>query len=327
MGESDKILEITKALSDELRLKILKALDSGKAKRYTEIMSDIGMDAVADSSKFAYHVGVLVASGLVEKHGDGYEITPGGKEVLREMTSVSQGWDRFGYRASLERFTGRDLIKVTWARILLSASPFWLLFPLDVLYEGKYGYASLMIAVGLATISISSYLMVSLRGLFDHDLWKTYFSLEAGRSALGEKGCMIDRVMKLSSFTNISLVLVVDFLVLGRISHGPLTIGIITTCLLMMVVSILWSRRIPSLWSQVSQIRLSLDFGDEIESHSHLTIGVLVVIGAMFITLGATQLSHIGKATFGYVGGGVGCFGSALGYWMKFRKQYYGLMQ
>ena len=327
MGESDKILDITKALSDELRLDIVRALVSGKPRRYTDIMNDLGMDVVTDSSKFAYHIGVLIASGILEKHGDGYAITPGGKEVLQGMTRISQGWGRFGYTESLKKMTGHDIIRVTWARTLLAVGSYWLLIPIPIWYGGKYGYAPYMTLVGLVALSMGVYLIVSLRDVFDNDLWKTFFSLEACKSALGENGYLIDRIKNLGIYSNLGLALIFAFISSGPLVIGPLTLGIISMCLVVLFISVYWSRMLPLFWDQISEIKLALDFEEKIDFQSRFTSGFQVVIGTIFITFGASQLAITGESAFGYLGMGVGCLVSAVKMWISFRRKYYGLIQ
>jgi len=58
--EVEKVLSIGRALSDELRIRILVTLESGEMRRYTDLMKILGLDIAEGSSKFAYHIGVLV---------------------------------------------------------------------------------------------------------------------------------------------------------------------------------------------------------------------------------------------------------------------------
>jgi len=327
MGETDKILDITKSLSDKLRLKIVSILASGRSKRYIDILNDLGMDAVADSSKLAYHMGVLVESGIVEKVGDRYAITPGGKEVFWGMVRVSENWDRFGYKESLKNIKGHEVVKLIYARTFLGVSLFWLLFPLGMWYRRGYEYAIFMTAVGLVTLSIGAYWILSLKGLFDNDIWKTYFSIEACKAVIGENRKVIDNVTSLSVFGNQGLLFLTYFIASENFSIWPLGIIGYFIFITVLVVSVYRSRVIPFYWNTISEIKLALDFSEKIEFHSYLVLGFLTIIGIVFITLGISQLAIIGEIAFGYIGAGGGCIGSAVRGWMKFKKQYYGLTQ
>ncbi len=98
--QENKILEIAKALSDELRIRIVGALSSGRPMRCTEVMKALDMDAAVDSSKFAYHMAMLTEAGIAEKVDDSYRFTHGGKEKFIAMVKVAKGWPDYQYQDS-----------------------------------------------------------------------------------------------------------------------------------------------------------------------------------------------------------------------------------
>ena len=199
--ETNRVQGISKALSDDLRVAIVEMLAYGKPRRYSEIMSELGLDNIADSSKFAYHMSVLTESGIVEKSNDKYRISSGGREVIQGLKKITDGWTRYGYEAALSRLTREDLSKLVWARLIIQICPYWILNPLLMLISSDQvlypEYILMYVALGVLFLISAFYFIVHQRGTFNNDAWMTYFSVEASRDLLGEVGKKLDWLLML----------------------------------------------------------------------------------------------------------------------------------
>lgn len=324
--EDKRILDVAKALSDDLRIRIVEVLVAGKSRSYTDIMNDLGLDAIDDSSRFAYHIGVLTETGIVEKVRDGYQITKGGKEVFTAMSRVSKSWKGFAYYDSLKRLSGSDTIRLIWARTLLMASVFWLFFTPMLWLEGSHEIAFLMTTVGSISLLLGAYLSIRLRGNFGNDLWKVFLSVEHCAKVLGRNGIIVSLTSTLSSLGFIGLVLVVFAIGVGLLSIDLLAVSVILGSLVTLIISVYLSRKIAFLWESVSIGTQIPDYSGGMRLGYKLVIGVQIIISIIFIAFGASQVKVIGKGAFGYVGAGLGFLGSAVGTWMEYKKRATGLI-
>ncbi|MEM4573229.1 MAG: ATP cone domain-containing protein [Candidatus Caldarchaeum sp.] len=89
MSDSFDELKIFKSLASPARINILKALEK-QPLNYTELMRVAGMDKKTGSGKFAHHLRMLFATGLVRINGESklYELTPKGNQVVRMLKEM-----------------------------------------------------------------------------------------------------------------------------------------------------------------------------------------------------------------------------------------------
>ncbi len=154
---TERILDIAKAFSDEMRVRIVGILAPGMPMRYSVIMKELELDVASESNKFAYHMGILTDAGIAEKVDDSYRITQGGKKVFQSMAEVSEKWAKLRYQDSLKRLKGQDVQKLIWSRSFLSISPLWLLYSYVLWFPRSNKIAIPMLATGLALLSLGLY--------------------------------------------------------------------------------------------------------------------------------------------------------------------------
>ena len=294
-----KVLDMSSALSDEQRIRILEALLPGKPLRYTEIMKRLGLD-VADSSKFAYHMGVLCDANLAEKVNDHYRITHGGREVYSSLVRAAEGWTEYTYRDSLGRLNGRDVTTKIWASTLLLSSPAWILYGFSnwgADPEASYLY---ILVCGLLFLAVGAYGHYRVSDDFS-DIKLEKFT-EAAAVMLGKNGRAISLIQSLSLLGIIIIVTVWMFLEKGILSVSLLAALLTAGAAGLLVVAAYLSSRLAQWWDSYNEGEAMKDYSREIDAVYYTLLGVLVISGVLLVL-------------YGHTGGGFGVLGAAAGTW------------
>ncbi|HUV33955.1 MAG TPA: winged helix-turn-helix domain-containing protein [Candidatus Desulfaltia sp.] len=305
--DASKLLDISSALSDEQRIRILEALLPGKPLRYTEIMKQLGLDVAADSSKFAYHMGVLCDANLAEKVNEHYRITHGGREVYTSMKRATEGWTEYTYRDSLGRLTGREVATKIWSSILLLSSPFWIIYGFSNWGANPRTSYLYMLACGLLFLAVGAYGYYRVSDDFS-DLKLERFT-GAATMMLGENGRAISLIQALASLGLITLAIVWMFLEMDILSVSPLTAILTAGAVGFLVVSMYLSSRLAQWWDNYNEGEAAQNYSREIDIIYYILLGVLVISGALLIL-------------YGQLGGGVGVLGAAAGTWNDGNKYF-----
>lgn len=303
--DASKLLDVSSALSDEQRIRILEALLPGKPLRYTEIMKRLDLDVAADSSKFAYHMGVLCDANLAEKVNEHYRITHGGREVYTSLTRAAEGWAEYTYRDSLGRLTGRDVATKIWASTLLLSSPAWILYGFSNWGAEPRASYLYMLACGLLFLAAGAYGFYRVSDDFS-DIKLERFT-GAAAAMLGPNGRAISLIQSLSLLGFITLSIVWMFLESGALSVSLLTAVLTAGAAGLLVVSTYLSSRLARWWDSYNEGEATQSYSLEIDIIYHVLLGALVISGALLIL-------------YGHLGGGVGVLGAAAGTWSDGNK-------
>jgi DNA-binding transcriptional ArsR family regulator len=91
MSEAIDDAKIFKSLASPNRINILRQLEKSSL-NYTELMHVLGMDKKSDAGKFAHHLKMLYAAGLitVNRHTKSYELTTKGAQVLKILNEMRE---------------------------------------------------------------------------------------------------------------------------------------------------------------------------------------------------------------------------------------------
>lgn len=308
-----KILEIAKAFSDRLRIRIVEELSSGRPRRYTEIMKALGLDTVADSSKFAYHMGILTEANIAEKVEDSYRITQGGKEIFQAMVKVAEGWPEFQYQDSLKKFNGKDVNKLLWSRTLLFSSFIWIGWALTVgIEKGLNEYSSLMLVVGSISLILGAYWVLKLK----RDLWDPQWEkfLDACRRILGRNGLLVSIVTTLNMLAMVFLQLIILFMYRDLLKYDLFTLYLVSGCLAALILSIYLSKMLTNIWDGTTYGLKVNDYSVSLKIGYTMVLGIVGIIGTLMIIYGLSESSS------GYVGAGIGCLGGGVGILKEYKK-------
>lgn len=310
--ETDRILDIAKAFSDEMRIRIVSILAPGKPMRYTVIMKELELDAASESSKFAYHMGILTDAGIAEKVDDSYRITQGGIKVFQSMVDVSEKWANLRYQDSLKRLKGQDVQKLIWSRSLLSVCPYWLFYSYFLWFVRSTKISIPMFAVGVALLSLGLYW--TRKNV--EDLWNPQWEkfLEACAIVLGKNGLITGLITTLTSLGLIFLAILGSFLGEGILTLGPIAYSTILGCFAALIVGIYLSMKLGLLWESVTYGIPVPDLSGSLRLGYRIVLTILATTGMIFIAYGA----YIGWG--GHIGGGIGVFGSTYGIWKDYRR-------
>jgi DNA-binding transcriptional ArsR family regulator len=308
-----KVLEIAKAFSDGLRVRIVEELSSGKPKRYTEVMKALGLDVVEGSSKFAYHMGILTEAGIAEKIEDNYRITQGGKEIFQAMVKVAEGWPNYRYQDSLKRIEGKDINKLLWSRTLLFSSFFWLAWALSVgIEKGLNEYSSLMLVVGSISFILGAYWAFKLKRDFWDPQWEKF--LEACRIILGRNGLLVSLVTALNMLALIFLQLIVIFMYRDFLKFDLFTLYLASGCFGALILSIYLSKMLTNIWDGTTYGIKVNDYGVNLKIGYTMVLGIIGVVGGLMIVYGLSESSS------GHIGAGIGCLGGGIGIRKEYKK-------
>lgn len=307
----ERILEIAKAFSDRLRIRIVEELSSGRLRRYTEIMKSLGLDAVDDSSKFAYHMGILTEANIAEKVEDCYRITQGGKEIFQAMVKVAEGWPEFQYQDSLKKFNGKDVNKLLWSRALLFSSFPWIGWALTVgIEKGLIEYLSVILVVGLTSFLLGAYWALKLKRDFWDPQWEKF--LEACRRILGRNGLLVSIVTTLNMLALVFLQFIIFSMYRDLLKYDLFTLYLISGCLAALIICIYLSKMLTTIWDGTTYGLKVNDYSVSLKIGYTMVLGIIGIISTLMIVYGLSESSC------GYVGAGIGCLGGGVG----IRKEY-----
>lgn len=300
-----RIQDISNALSDEMRIRILEALLPRKPLRYTEIMKELGLDVVADSSKFAYHMGILCDAGLTEKRGDYYGITHGGRELMASFMKVSEDWQMYRYRDTLMGLTGRDVVTKMWSSTFLLSSPFlifnsfagWGAHPSTLDVVMLFSGALLLVTGGYGYYKVSD-------GFSDIKLER--FIQNASRMLAGN-GKAMSLIQALAGLGIITLSIIMFYIENGYMSYSWFALLLTGGAILSLALGVHLSSRLSGWWEVYKTGGTVHDYSVEIDRVYYLLMVVLVASGFMMITGGR-------------LGGGAGVLGAALGIWSDYSR-------
>jgi len=148
MSDQPSLIQIGKALSDELRVKILTELSTKPPMRHTDLLKSIGLDG-AESNKLTYHLNILLDAGLIIKLDHHYKSTERGIEIYKSLSITIEDWEELAYSDQLKTLTGIE------ATSLLCSEP---------LRGSGYMYASIGVLLYLF-LRNTSYLILLVVGL------------------------------------------------------------------------------------------------------------------------------------------------------------------
>jgi len=303
--DSARIQNISNALSDEMRVNILETLLPGKPLRYTEIMKALGLDVTADSSKFAYHMGVLCEAGLAEKRGECYAVTHGGRELMASFKKVSEDWQEYRYQDTLMGLTGRDVVTKMWSSTFLFSSPL-LIFNSLVSWGTPPSTLDVVMLVSGALLLVTGgygYYVVS-DGFSDIKLER--FFKNASRM-LGENGKAMSLIQALAGLGIVTLSLIMFSIENGTLGYSGLTLLLTAGAMLSLAVGMHLSSSLSYWWEIYRTGGTVQDYSREIDRVYYLLMAVLVATGFTIIAKGS-------------LGGGAGVFGAAAGTWNDYNR-------
>lgn len=300
-----RIQDISNALSDEMRINILEVLLPRKPLRYTEIMKELGLDVVADSSKFAYHMGVLCEAGLTEKRGEYYCITHGGRELMGSFMKVSKDWQEYMYQDTLMGLTGRDVVTKMWSSTFLFSSPF-LIF---TSFAGWGAHPStldvVMLVSGILLLVTGGYGYYKVSDDFS-DIKLERFIQNASRM-LGGNGKAMSLIQALAGLGIITFSIIMFFMENGTLGYSGFTLLLTGGATLSLALGVRLSSLLSDWWEVYKIGGTVHDYSKEIDAVYYLLLSVLVIIGFLMITGGS-------------LGGGAGVFGAAVGIWSDYNR-------
>lgn len=300
-----RIQEVANAISDEMRIRILLTLDSGEPRRYTDLMKDLDLNITTDSSKFAYHVGVLVEAGLIEKFEEQYRLTHGGAEILSTLVKVTDEWSRLEYQDSLRRLSGGDLNKRIWSSTFILSSLNFIVFSLFEIRGEPNPYAYMLMAFGILLFSLGAYWQYELRTHFD-DIKLDRFQASV-QGMLGENGMIVYMIIVLGQLGLVGMVVFFVFLMRGTWVVNPASLSIFFSCVLLILAGIFFSVKLSIIWKAASSGREVPNYGRPARFTFYIVAGALISLG-------------IWKLIRGEAGGGIGILGASAGVCNGVRK-------
>lgn len=303
--DAARIQDISNALSDEMRVRILEALLPGKPLRYTEIMKALGLDVAADSSKFAYHMGVLCDAGLAEKRGECYAVTHGGRELMASFKKVSEDWQELRYRDSLMGLTGSDVVVKMWSSTFLLSSPFLVFYSLTGWEAPPSSLNVVMLVLGFLLLATGGYGYYTVSEGFS-DVKLERFIQNASRM-LGGNGKAMSLIQALAGLGVITISIVLFFLQNGTLSPSGFTLVLAGGAFLSLALGVHLSSSLSGWWETYKAGGSVQDHSNEIDRVYYLLMAVLVAIGFLMIA-------------GGHLGGGLGVFGATAGIWNDYSR-------
>jgi DNA-binding transcriptional ArsR family regulator len=155
--ESQNIPKVAKALSDDLRVRIIRVLLEKPPLRYTDILSGIDLDNSTDSGKLAYHLNILTGADLVIKTEDSYRVTEMGCQVYASMTQTVADWEDLAFREELKNFSGWKVVSLLWSDSLNNAGIIFTTIGFILYFTNREPIYGVLAAIGIILLILNKY--------------------------------------------------------------------------------------------------------------------------------------------------------------------------
>ena len=245
MSDQTSLIQIGKALSDELRVKILTELSTKPPMRHTDLLTSIGLDG-AESNKLTYHLNILLDAGLIIKLDNHYKASERGREIYESLTDTIDEWEELAYRDELISLSGTEAVSLLCS---------------DSLKISGYTYAAMgvLFYIGLRN---PAYLLLVILGSIAFFLGSYYkapkHSFEDKRKIIKhlEKLLGDNRLLPVLIFENINIGTGMFFLVIILVDHKIISLGFEAYVLLFFFIislsmSVWLSKQMKMIWDAI----------------------------------------------------------------------------
>ena len=147
MTNQEEIHQVSKALSDEFRVKIISKLIEGPPLRYSDLLHELDPENSTDSGKLAYHLNVLSGSDLVRKVNEVYQVTEMGCQVYASLKQTVEEWDTLVLRENLKSYSVWEVTFLLWSEGLNNIGIIFTVMGVVTLFQSSniiYGLLALM---------------------------------------------------------------------------------------------------------------------------------------------------------------------------------------
>ncbi|MBD3207636.1 hypothetical protein GF319_15005 [Candidatus Bathyarchaeota archaeon] len=286
MSDQEEIHRVSKALSDEFRVRIMSTLIEGPPQRYSELLRELYPEDTGDSGRLAYHLNILSASGLVTKVNDTYRVTEMGCQIYASMKQTVESWDELVLREELKSFSVWEVTMLLWS-------------------ESFQNIGGIMVSLGIyftAQTGEIVYGLIPLMGLLLAYLGRTSTPNTEDRKEvvshlkrlLGKNRLMPGLINTLGIFGS-TIIVALGLLNIAGIREFDNLLRIIVLEGILGVAVALWlSSRMYDVWGDFQQGRRPKDYGDILLVLTSVTlvfnIGISIVLLSQIISKGSYPL-------------------------------------
>jgi len=275
--EPEEIHKVSKALSDEFRVRIISTLIDGPPQRYSDLLHNLYLEDTVDSGKLAYHLNILSASGLVTKVNDTYRVTEMGCQIYASMKQTVASWDELVLREDLKSFSVWEVIMLLWSEGLNNLGIVFTVIGVVTLFQSSNLVYGLLASMGI--------LLLLLGRQSKPKNWEDRKeTVEHLKRLLDGNRLMPGLISTLGIFGSTILIAIGTLVTMNYIALDYLLQVVMLECLLGLIVAIWLTRRMNEIWTDFQAGKKPRDYGDALGIIASASIQFNVLVSILFFT-------------------------------------------
>jgi DNA-binding HxlR family transcriptional regulator len=275
--DQEEIHRVSKALSDEFRVRIMSTLIEGPPQRYSELLHELYPEDTGDSGRLAYHLNILSASGLVTKVNDTYRVTEMGCQVYASMKQTVESWDELVLREELKSYSVWEVIFLLWSEGLNNLGIIFTVIGVVTLFKNSNLVYGLFAVVGI--------LFLLLGRQSKHSNWEDREgAVEHLKRLLDGNRMMPGLISILGILGSTILIAIGTFTIMNYMTLDYLLEVVVLECLLGLTVSIWLTRKMTEVWKDFQAGNKPRDYGDALGIIASASIQFNVLVSILFFT-------------------------------------------
>jgi DNA-binding HxlR family transcriptional regulator len=273
----EEIHRVSKALSDEFRVKIISKLIEGPPMRYSDLLHELETDSSTDSGKLAYHLNILSASGLVRKVNESYQVTEMGCQVYTSLKQTVEDWDTLVLRENLKSYTVWEVSFLLWSEGLNNIGIIFTVIGVVTLFQSSNLVYGLLASMGILLLLLGR-----------HPKTKTWEdkkeTVEHLKRLLDGNRLMPGLISTLGILSSTILIGTGALVFTNYIALDYLLQVVMLKCLLGLIVAIWLTRKMSEVWKNFQAGKKPRDYGDALGIIASASLQFNVLVSIIFFT-------------------------------------------
>jgi DNA-binding HxlR family transcriptional regulator len=273
----EEIHQVSKALSDEFRVKIISKLIEGPPLRYSDLLHELDPENSTDSGKLAYHLNVLSGSDLVRKVNEVYQVTEMGCQVYASLKQTVEEWDTLVLRENLKSYSVWEVTFLLWSEGLNNIGIIFTVMGVVTLFQSSNIIYGLLALMGV--------LLLFLGRMSKPKTWEEQKDTVEHLKRLLDGNRLIPGLISTLGIFGLTILIALGTLVLTNyLTLDFLLKAVMLESLLGLFVAIWLTRRMSEVWKDFQGGKKSNDYSDALGIITSASLQFNVLVSILFFT-------------------------------------------
>ena len=277
MTNQEEIHQVSKALSDEFRVKIISKLIEGPPLRYSDLLHELDPENSNDSGKLAYHLNVLSGSDLVRKVNEVYQVTEMGCQVYASLKQTVEEWDTLVLRENLKSYSVWEVTFLLWSEGLNNIGIIFTVMGVVTLFQSSNIIYGLLALMGV--------LLLFLGRMSKPKTWEEQKDTVEHLKRLLDGNRLIPGLISTLGIFGLTILIALGILVLTNyLTLDFLLKAVMLESLLGLFVAIWLTRRMSEVWKDFQGGKKPNDYSDALGIITSASLQFNVLVSILFFT-------------------------------------------